>query len=1608
MSATLYQNELTSLSTESKRKYPDIRTSTEKSLQELKNLRRRPDFIDPFLKACATSNTKLAISGVNALQRLVISQGLPVSRLNEALQAFNLCAELGLDVQLKVLQALPSLVQNYSEELRGDLLGSALQVCAALQGAKVSTISAVAAATLQQLVASVFSRVSEEDTRARHVTPSATVSGEDGNIELRPAANDAYRVFRDLVFAAEGRSTQFVQLTTLSKEECLELIASCIQAKPQLVNTHEELSRIVRTSVVTLATTALTENLSFTVTVRCIRLLRLLTLLYFTRFQAELEPAISLFTHTMEAESSPLWKKVLVMELLRDIFNEQGLLIKAYIAFDQAKDPKPVVQDILAAFVRLSAEKPATIGLGQQSTAPINPLANRDISAQDLVADPLSGVTGMLNSLGVTETNVQGISSQWSIPKSPCYEQLDKAQPPALPETYMYSLVLDCLHGLSDALAKAVLSSTVHKDDQRPASNTDSSPVVNAAEGLIESCWPAVLATCSTFMNAALDDGYYRALIKAYQRFAQVAGILRLDTPRDALMTTLGKAAVPPQVLNAATADLGRSPTMESSRVFSNPKHLLSIESIVSQASGHSTDKERKSSLEQSRPVLTVRNLLCLRALLNLAISLGPTLQHAFAVVVQVLRQADIVLSAAGPQQSSRASTSSSQSASENPAVVQSFSAEVSAVEAAASRLLESTADYSDEAFMVVLHAFGSILYERPSLPSPSIPEEPGTATIPHPRRQRTFSGLPGAVNPAEAQSRNYQFALPKLGTLAALNIHRFVNGDVLTSGWTYLTDAVVKIAATNASSASARRAATDLLRRLAVECIAEASQQDEVEPGLVQDRSLALLLQVVAGIYEEEGQLTSSDLEVQSHIINAVKTILEQSGETLSAGWDKIAGILSSTFESEHGLATTLGESQVSIDWSSLSNEFVSLRLGRDTFAALQLLIADFFGLLPVATTAAIIELLFRFMSQTEDLNLSLTAITAAWNVSDALFSAREETQELPAIGSDVESAQFEAQLSHLSKTSRSAQWVLLLIKLRQIVAHAKREPAKAAFQTLCSIGKNTGAQLSQQVYAVVLRHILIGVLADDVRSSDWKDRLLTPVLLSGVADSIASQIELVERLPKLGETWSDLNRILDEMLAREHIETATAVYQAFATIFLQIAELSDIWDAATLRTAQLWSARCPTTYPAASGSSQTAYKAYAELGSQILRLRKASLSSQLAYELITQLTACVKHSEASTYSADSQTLSALQAQVLTILKEMPHDVTGIVSHLITAAIEFVTLHHIKGDELSSNSRPSFVALGAVAITWLEELISLHIAATTLSQDNVLERAISCLADVIEEKYHFQVEYKGVWLWRKATSTAVAISRAVLAKAEDYEQATKLRIWRQYIRITNHVDHAEGLSSFHDVQRTFQDEKDDVNASRELSSVLIPRLGSAWIPDGDLQAYTWSLFQASIVHQLERTEMKDIQKNPLRGLTTIRPGRVKRVLPSRREDMSYECFSQMLSLASSIADAPEHERLASAVTPLLILRLAIPIRAYIADQPLRGRMPQPLSELEELLYCFDQIGKLRLSSETVGTAQLQYLYPLLAKAVRVAGDKWCGSEEVLDPLQRLLESFVL
>ncbi|GIZ40277.1 hypothetical protein CKM354_000362300 [Cercospora kikuchii] len=1684
MTTILLTNELTTLASEAKRKNPELRNAADKSLQELRSvaaaseqqlaadLQRRPEFVEPFVIACATRNTKFAASGISCLQRLIVSGGLSRSRLQDAVQALNACADLGNDIQLKILQALPSLIQNYATDLQGDLLGSALQLCASLQASKTTTVSGVAAATLQSLVTVIFAKVATEDATADDAVETVEVPGSNGAMKLKPAAFDAYRVFRDLALAADERQTKFVQFQ--HSLPSLELIWSSMFSHRELFARHDELLAIIGSNIFPLIVRALSERRSFPITVRSLRLFALILERYMFKFAEDCEVALGLCTQALEYDHAATWKRALVMEVLRGLFTSGSQIVDAYHAFDMREDGKPVVQDILSAFVRLSTEKPTAIGLGQQSSVPTGPTSPGQSATEQAALEAAGGMAGVISfgaTFGVAEINIAGVSSQWSLPKVLVIDQLDKHDPPALPETYPYALILECLNGLSDSLAKIILPLTVQHEKRRARSaravsettvssearlrstsfRTRAVPLnpldaaeapyadrVSAVASIVDHIWPAVLATASTFLNAALDDQYFRNLIKAYQRFVQVAGVLRLSTPRDALMTTMAKVAIPPHVLAASNMELSRSPVAESPRIFSNPKNLLSVDSLVSHASTASGDGQRRSSIECAKPMLTVRNLLCLRALLNIAIALGPTLQDAFTVVLSALKQADMVLSTTTPQQLTRQSSFSAHGSTDNASIVQAFSAEVANVEKAASNLLESTADYPNESFIKVLSAFCQMLHNSNHILSavtsqPDSDVRPTTPRTPSSSR-RTLSGLPGIS--AGGDSRDYHFILPKLGKLAELNVTRFTRDEPMNSGWTNLVDELTAVTKNNALPKDARHSATNVLVKLAEATVADVVELEPTERAPVQERAIATLLRIVRDIYLEDGELSSTDLELQSCVFDSLRTILEKYGESLAAGWDRLLAIISSAFEQDSTTVTETVEAGVDIDWTHISFDLVTPQIGRIAFDAVQLLCSDFMESIPQRTVASLIELLHRFMCQPDDLNASLTTVTLALTVSDHLFAkcGRAELDDFMAEAQEFDD--LEDDMKTRVRGCRPAQWLMLLVRLRTVATQAHGEVRNAAFQTICGVVKSHGDEMSPNSWDMLLRSTLMYIsrvdsysyMEDHASNVDSNAESMAPniamstAIVAGQSAVIAHNLRLLEQVKKLPGLWEVFLNVLERYLDAEHHALNTVVYTSLARVLSDIDPSITVWQSPVYRTMSLWLKRVPHSgdryQKQKNHSNQDAFTAYAEAGEQLYRLTLDSLSLSQARTLIDNLFHCVSVADGPLYGADTNMTSPLQAKVLSLLQSIKLGHSNLSACLITVAAKFATLHHdLARSKESSNQGPTFIAIAGEAILWLQELVTLMLKDQEAFDGDAFVQALQSLRQLIIAKYGVRAEQKGIPLWQKATNAALAMAGPAFARFESIDNDMQNQSLSHFVGILNGIISNDSLHHISDAQKIFDDQAFDIRSFQILRDVLIPRLRRSEVSDDLRLAYSAQLFKTSIIHDPVDHDSPEQHQAVVKDRYKTRNGRVRRVSYSPREDLAYICWKELATLCSQQG---EHNRasdpLALAAGPLLIERLAIPIRAYIADQPLRGRRPQPLSELEELLFTFACIKDLKLPARTLvsdlqmeaakqvfAETHLHLLYPLLIQAASTAGNKWSGAEEVLSPLQSLL-----
>ena len=204
-------------------------------------------------------------------------------------------------------------------------------------------------------------------------------------------------------------------------------------------------------------------------------------------------------------------------------------------------------------------------------------------------------------------------------------------------------------------------------------------------------------------------------------------------------------------------------------------------------------------------------------------------------------------------------------------------------------------------------------------------------------------------------------------------------------------------------------------------------------------------------------------------------------------------------------------------------------------------------------------------------------------------------------------------------------------------------------------------------------------------------------------------------------------------------------------------------------------------------------------------------------------------------------------------------------------------------------------------------------------------------------------------------------------------------------------------------------DEDFDIASFRTLRDLITPSLGSPTIPDKTRRAYTESLFHMSLIHAPQPGELPEANQELLASLYQPRKGRTIDPEPSPRSKMSYICFDELVSLVALHDSSTPRIKLAQAAAPYLILRAGLTLRAYTADQPLRGWMPQPLSQRKELLYILRALAELKCEPKAIpdtpgveseARKHLHRLYPLLAKTVRAAA----RDQEVLEWIGRALD----
>ncbi|KAF8935296.1 hypothetical protein BGZ58_005100 [Dissophora ornata] len=1132
MSFAVYlQTELVALSNEARRKYPNIKEAAEAVIALSRNpeqiqgsnlatvLSRNQDVLKPFLLACETKNVKLVGISVGCLRELISHRAMPESKIQEVLKTLNDIMSQGADIQLKILQTILPLLTNY--DVHGDSLA---------EDSRVVYVNNTAAATLRQLVIYIFEKVGDEDLKRQALEKNTTSQGQEKKDEekdiqlseqeiegqLGPCALDAYMLFRDLCLLTNAEHARFLRLNNISRTFGLELIESVLTNHFHLFKQHKEFASLLRGSVCPLIIKNFSDKQDFPQTMRFMRVVYILIKQFHEILSIECEIFLSMLIKLLEPEGNVLWQRVLAMEIFRGICGDNALMRRIYKAYDQQGTSTQIFGDMISAIGRLSTEKPQLIGAGSFV---------HDISE---ITRPSSA-----NERDNGENGAGGLSIATSTMRIQCVDQLDKADPPQIPETYLYYLSLVCINSIADGLASYIfpIVSQALLDQQRLAqeqqqkgageagdspgnssrpvlsvfpdtnsldfSKTNESNDIVLVTTMAESAWPGLLAAFSYFLGSNLDEELFHNVMRAYQNFTSVCGVLQLNTPRDAFLTSLCKNCLP-------------------------------VPPALEQRSGQPTGSN--AIQEAAVPNITEKNMYCLRILLNVAQYLGGTLYDSWYLILETMQQAEHLLNTKLQRGSSSGKKIPSQGSSHQEADVLA--------------LLNSFKQLFDLSTHLELSSFKSFTIALCKLGAAGsglpFSDGKGSTTTPFLRSLRH-------VNKSDDKS----FAIEKLRHILLLNVDRIASGEKGTTVWDIAVGYLIDTSNHPLPSIRIRMQACDVVSDIVLAAMARAGQSSIAKQEETEMRVMRNLRELIQGH-------SNSLVEIQRMGLETLKKLLQTSSQSLSFGWGIIFEMIQSAIgpQSLKASAEPLPEHGGAADESGLhSSSTGSLKptgLVRIAFPCLQL-ITDVLSSLNAKNLQLCIDTLAAFGYQTEDLNISLTSVGLLWNISDSIQkSLRElgpsaedkEASDMVSAGPGiVEDIVLEFPGPELSSKNLNGLWMLLLFKISTLCSDMRPEVRNGAIQTL-------------------FRTVQINAMSLDMRS--WR-QCVWKILLPLLDEIEVASCRKVEEVPEPAPTGAFVMR--NDSPSKQWDETHVLLYNGLADVFqkflLKLIKLDDYLEA-------------------------------------------------------------------------------------------------------------------------------------------------------------------------------------------------------------------------------------------------------------------------------------------------------------------------------------------------------------------------------------------------------------------------------------------------------------
>lgn len=959
--------DLQTLLNESKRRNSDIKHASELALTKLKSYQPNQPVsqlnnldksivLKPFLISCNTNNARFANLAIPAIHKLIIFNAIVSTDLSDILKSLLEATHLAIDIQLRILQCLPSLMQNYSSLISGQTLLSLLSICASLTSNNKSTVVInTASATLQQLFSNIYDKLPVTNDPGKGTTTNSITIDNDKAIIVDDLCYEGFQIFQDLCKLTDNEApTYFPDLSQIKFNSVLEIIENIISSHKDLFNNHEELGYLLRIKLIpSLLRLLNTNSKTFPLTIRAMRILLVLLNSQLDNLIIEGEIVLSILNHILlnnestvsdstysELDSSDTsstagniyWERFLVLEIFKGLFSNFTIIKKIFTLYDMNPKKKNVIKETFSILTTYLQK---------------NPILIRDIIQ---IPSPGSSSSGLY------------LSKQTSLIKIAMLDLLDKTDPPSnIPVTYPIYLIHNILLSFTDGIAKFVnnISSTASDDLESD---------IEFINGLIESTYTNTSQLFKFFIYSLMDNEHYHMLIRCLQKFTHTTGLLGLNSLRDGLLTLLAECIIKQET---SANDSGSSGSTSNGSndlgtgLKEQGKSLLALgESIVESLTNSElnlTASVNTNDIKKTRNYnFNSRHVTCLRALINLAISLGSTLSKSWRIIWITLQWCDYYIN--GLNEFSGINKKNEDANHISKLTQQ----DIANIRNSITKFYDSITDYPVDSYEELLDSLMDLF----QIGSGTIDEDiEHDRLIPCPYNKVYF--IDKLFDISRINSTKYVLENGNIFLKLSKFFIKFgVHGDAdekLNANFNFKQYIVIKF--------------TDIVKTLAI----DSANLDLHSFNTINNLCLTGLNNIITALndiaFEPQELLIINNNKIELHLIvlQTLTEIMENYNKSLTVddSWDIMFRIINNPFT----FNTLLDEINDTL------KDKINILIN-SSFNCLKLILNEFISTLPVTKFKILIDSLYNFGLQGNDLNISFSSISYYWLISDAIKS--------------------------------------------------------------------------------------------------------------------------------------------------------------------------------------------------------------------------------------------------------------------------------------------------------------------------------------------------------------------------------------------------------------------------------------------------------------------------------------------------------------------------------------------------------------------------------------------------------------------------------------------